>query len=1163
MDPFQEKRIEDIFFSRLSSQLIVCEDTFYFKDSISSILIIENDRLVIGDSSGLISLYKLNSTLIGAFTLPRLDSFNPNLGSISSILQYNSEYLVLGEGGKCVICDESFNPVDDFAEKILVRFVEYSPISNFLVTAGEDSGVATVIIRDRNEYSQQVDPVEIYPGFQIEVMKVEGFALLLAGATRLERWHLPLAKLEATAVLSGIKGIAATTAKVFVVIHLKLYSLQLDHLDKQQEIVIHDKIMKIIISKDGQFVYAAGRRISIVHVGSGEVYGRVDLDSMSPELMALDSTHLYVASGATVKRYQYSDDYNLRELQGFSSHVIDIQAAGDGMLIIADSASSVVRFESIDGLANLDKEHRIKYHEENITCIALSESLSELAVGNDLNTIKLYSLINFKEKDTITYHNFPISALVYCGSSLISFAFSGTKSEILISSSNITISHVFEPNLITSTDDYFIFISEELVTEVFGNPIVVKKSFINFGNLQGELISKPSKNRKKILSLCSSNEYVAIVEDEIIVWELPSLGIYCKISWNGMSEKETTRHSVLIGNYLLIATQSAVHSFSIANKFFIGSFASEHNLTKIIPSKDKIFLCCGSRLLSIDNIFARESGMYLMGPQVPTMAFKSCIRLLLGNDPVDTLPAHVYAWVILPECMNIMHVLAYKSNKAFLKEAFRAGCRFLCSESNLTPLTISMAKEFRDATDYLIKKVSRVCVTNPYIMTVLEGDINAINVSEAISISDFYRVAMMMPVQENLLTYGKPKVNNLTLVSPSVLVNQEDFLIDGEKEESEYVTYSVSTFRLPFTEGSRSSIEYLKSLAKCQDSDVFTTPFIHNYLNYKWNKVKLILQVHSVIYFTFLLVLVLNIIVFENPILLALLCIFNSIDFFYEIMEMRFNSLTYFQSKTNVLDIFRIILIYYYIICEIYLNFLEDTNTTIIIVVSFLRGILYFKMFKQTRYMIKMIEEIIKDSIFFGIILIYMLLALSTLFNFAREEPANYFNSFCKVYLMMYGQFDFDESSNSEWICVYLISIALPLIMFNLLVAIMGDTYGRAHGEMTEMDFKAMTQMILEAEIILSNFVTENPQKSYLQKCSVGSNVKEDLGGKLKNKMQGCIKNINALSSTFDSSVEKKQNELLISIKELCDQKLEKLEVLRTGLIASKRSFLQDLNKEV
>ena len=1160
MDPLQEERIEDIFFSRLNSQLINREETFLFADSILSILITESDRLVIGASSGLISIYKLNSTLAGPSSLPLLNSFNPNLGSICSILRYGSEYFVVGERGKCLICDESFNPVQNFAEKILVRFAEYSDSSNFLVTAGEESGVAKAIIRDRNEYSQQVDPVDIYPDFQIEAMKVQGLTLLLAGAITLQRWDLALAKPEATADISGIKCIAATATQAFVVIHCKLYSLQLEHLNNKREIAIEDKIIKILISEDGHFLYATGRSVNIIHTSSGVIYGHVDLESMSPELLALDSTHLYVASSTTIKRYQHSDDYSMRVLQEFGSDVIDIQAAGDGMLIIADTPSSVVRFESIDGLVNLDREHKIKYSEETIICMAISESLSELAVANDLNTIKLYSLVNFTENDTLPYHNLPILKLVYCGNSLISFAFRKTKSEILIWSTNTIIDHTFEPALITSTDNYFIFISEELVTEEFGHPIVVKKTFVNFGNLEGQLVSKESHNNKKIHSLCSSNEYLAIVEGEIVVWELSSLGIYCKISCKGMSERDTTKHCTLIGNYLLIATHTAVHSFSIANKFFIGSFSLEYNLTKIIPSKDKIFLACGSKLLSIDNIFAGESNLYLMGPQVPTMAFKSYIRLLLKNHPVETLPAHVYSWVILPECLNIMHVLAYKANKTLLKDAFRSGCRFLRSESNLTPLTISLAKEFRDVTEYLIKKVSRVCLSNPYIMTVLEEDINAINDSEANSISDFYRVAMMAPVQENLSTYGKPKLDNLTLINPSLLVNQEDFLINGEKEESEYVTYLVSTFRLPFTEGSRSSIEYLISLAKCEDSDVFTTPFIRNYLNYKWDKVKLILQIHSFLYFTFLLVLVLNILVFENPILLGLLCIFNTIDLFYEILEIRFNSIAYLKSKTNLLDISRIILIYYYVICELYLDFLDNTNATIIIVVSFLRGILYFKMFKQTRYMIKMIEEIMKDSICFGIILIYMLLALAALFNFARETTDTYFNSFCKVYLMMYGQFDFDTNSNSEWICVYLISIALPLIMFNLLVAIMGDTYGRAYGEMTEMDFKAMTQMILEAEILISNFVAENPQKSYLQKCSIGSMVKEDLGGKLKNKMQACIKSINVLSNTFDSSIEKKQNELLISIKEVCNQKLEKLEELRKILIASKRSFLESLN---
>ena len=213
-----------------------------------------------------------------------------------------------------------------------------------------------------------------------------------------------------------------------------------------------------------------------------------------------------------------------------------------------------------------------------------------------------------------------------------------------------------------------------------------------------------------------------------------------------------------------------------------------------------------------------------------------------------------------------------------------------------------------------------------------------------------------------------------------------------------------------------------------------------------------------------------------------------------------------------------------------------------------------------------MMEEIFIDSIFFGLILIYMLLAFTTFHNFIvmddENDDTSYFSSFTIVYLMIYGQFDFvDESNFLEKFCFYMVSLALPLVMLNLLVTMMGDTYSRVNESMNETDLKAMTQLILEIEIVLSNFMKENNKRLYLQKCSVGSELENDANHALKNKFQNCSKRINSLLEKISGKDNFHGQRLLNTIKEIRNNKNKALDLMKANIERTKKEILNSFHK--
>ena len=66
----------------------------------------------------------------------------------------------------------------------------------------------------------------------------------------------------------------------------------------------------------------------------------------------------------------------------------------------------------------------------------------------------------------------------------------------------------------------------------------------------------------------------------------------------------------------------------------------------------------------------------------------------------------------------------------------------------------------------------------------------------------------------------------------------------------------------------------------------------------------------------------------------------------------------------------------------------------------------------------------------------------------------------------MYGDFNTDGYTNINWFLFLIASTLMPLVMLNMLVAIMSDTYARVMADIVPTDYFELNQMILEQEEI-------------------------------------------------------------------------------------------------
>ena len=79
----------------------------------------------------------------------------------------------------------------------------------------------------------------------------------------------------------------------------------------------------------------------------------------------------------------------------------------------------------------------------------------------------------------------------------------------------------------------------------------------------------------------------------------------------------------------------------------------------------------------------------------------------------------------------------------------------------------------------------------------------------------------------------------------------------------------------------------------------------------------------------------------------------------------------------------------------------------------------------------------------FLFILMYSTLGFSVMFFTIQQEEEDFGISALNSFLMNFGEFNSDDIILVEGIAIVLASIVNPLIMMNLLISIIGDTYDR------------------------------------------------------------------------------------------------------------------------
>lgn len=372
------------------------------------------------------------------------------------------------------------------------------------------------------------------------------------------------------------------------------------------------------------------------------------------------------------------------------------------------------------------------------------------------------------------------------------------------------------------------------------------------------------------------------------------------------------------------------------------------------------------------------------------------------NSRLPTYEERFDYMLITPQRYNMLHLYSFFNMRNHLKLCIKNCIPYVTSKNGISPLKICIMQNFAENIDRIIGYLAKQIRFNPFVLTTVEGYLARLNHLGIGGLSNLYAKGLLKRVSSFTACSAQASLPVVRQTQGSKL-DESLFLSAKRYSESEQLI-AFYQFGVPMNLefGSEDSINFVDSIIKCTNSEICNSEVIQFILFYKWQKLKWIPYTKAIIYFhglTFLSVYS----IYRNyyPELLIYLFLVNILFFIFKLFEFSISHTRFYNNIWNVIDILAISMLTLY-------SMLFWSNSTshheliftLTTVLFWIRGISYFRLFGITRYMVKLIQQVVEDIIPFAILLLYSTLACSLLL-FSIEEDKNKFD-FPKYLRMAY-----------------------------------------------------------------------------------------------------------------------------------------------------------------
>ena len=478
-----------------------------------------------------------------------------------------------------------------------------------------------------------------------------------------------------------------------------------------------------------------------------------------------------------------------------------------------------------------------------------------------------------------------------------------------------------------------------------------------------------------------------------------------------------------------------------------------------------------------------------------------------------------------------------------------------------SPFHYAIVKKRQDCVDILLEKIEFMRLKNKknYDLSIwaIRSDISLIIKNSPRQLHQL----LSCLISSSKLIYAKIPGTLPTLqigFSPNPLLT--DFLTNGPEDIP--VILKNSIFPLIGETGCMNNVDLLNNIVNCKHTQALRSPIIYYIVEIQFNAIKFWVIGYTVLLCLniILLMLLIGLKSFNLYLLLPFLLV-NALLLAWELVQMITNAKKYFQEYWNYLDIVRNVTTCSWVVLEV-CGLSSLYFTWLVALINLLRGVTVFQLFDGTRFYIELIFRSLNDIKYFFLMFAYSTFTFGFLLMISRDQGLGFSSIWGESYDLNFGNYE-DTTSGvyfMQYIGYFGATVINVVLMLNLLISILGDSYERFQLEQAVVDIKekAKISMDLQSMMFWSN---KQSDLKYIRLCDSAfpDEEEQDWEGRIRFMDKKFDKNIKELIES-NKVVETKATENTKSMEKEINKSFEGKFTSLEGKIASMESKNSDIS---
>lgn len=666
-----------------------------------------------------------------------------------------------------------------------------------------------------------------------------------------------------------------------------------------------------------------------------------------------------------------------------------------------------------------------------------------------------------------------------------------------------------------------------------------------------------------------NSEFVTISPNSMV--QFFKLGdILPEISFT-IPDKVFTGKAEYYKNYLFTSSEQGIEISSMQDFTFLVTIPIEKlQLFCLSIKSGKIYYTSDNNLFCIKNPVAANflEPLLLKFNEISYDSWRCVYNLIVNEQDIKIDRNSLKDFIIMPYCITPIMIISNNNQCLMLKDCMRNGFKYLrFHDKLLSPVTLAICRKNKDVLNIFMKEIILASENDKTILSRVEEDIVELNHQGATAKLDFFYNNLFIEPDQKLPKIGFiKKFPFVALETDYRIVEKANFVVPQAMPGGDLLSFKCSRVRFSIDDFTVDSAEFLESIICCSNPNIMKTPIIQAILLYKWEKMLWLIYLQLIFYSMYLGCLTIFVATEENNSwLLGTMSILNTLFLVAEIPLLKLDPIHYISDPWNILDSIRLIFLYLYSILYILSPgnnaFFEKETLGCIILLSWLRGLAFFRIFKRTRYLVRIIIEVVIDVIPFTMVLCYSIASIA-LVGYTLQEPCDKLTpELCSEnsvfsqaisewntqYQLNLGQFSTENYGFIDWMQFFGSTGLNTLIMMSMIIALMGNTFEKVEEMAAIADYKEMASYILEIESMFL-WLNRKSKKKYFQFCYVTTSLQlgEDEAvldakiGKIKQK----VVNLSTELGTFIKDIDGVYHECDLGLDRLSQETNKKYDDL-------------------